>query len=66
MTINRRRVLGVGAAAAAATVLVNGTAFAQEADIDDDTSIPTTAEQARRKIARDYQRQVDRAGGTWS
>ena len=65
MTINRRRVLGVGAAAAAGTVLVNGgAAVAQEAD--DDTSIPTTADQARRRIARVYQRQVERAGGTWS
>ena len=67
MTMNRRHILGVGAAAAAGTVLVTGGgAFAQEADVDDDNSIATTAEQARRKIARAYQRQVDKAGGTWS
>jgi beta-lactamase class A len=67
MRLNRRHVLGVGAAAAAGTVLVTGTgAFAQEAAVDDDNSIPTTADQARRKIARAYQRQVERAGGTWS
>jgi beta-lactamase class A len=63
MTMNRRRVLGVSAAAAAGTVLANGMATAET---EDDNTIPTTADQARRKIARVYQREVERAGGTWS
>jgi beta-lactamase class A len=68
MTVTRRRVFGVGAAVAAAgTVVVTGggRALAQGVDVDDD-SIPTTSEQARRKIARVYQREVERAGGIWS
>ncbi|HEV2783989.1 MAG TPA: serine hydrolase [Actinophytocola sp.] len=61
--MNRRQVFGVGAAAAG-TVLVSGegSAAAQE----DDTAVPATPEQARRRIARVYRREVERAGGTWS
>jgi beta-lactamase class A len=63
MTMNRRRILGVGAAAAAGTVLAPGQAAAGP---EEDTATPITVDQACRKIARVYQRQVDRAGGTWS
>jgi beta-lactamase class A len=63
MELNRRRVLGVSAAAAAGAVLVPGVAAAQE---ETETSTPTTPGQAARKIARVYQREVARAGGTWS
>jgi beta-lactamase class A len=59
--MNRRHVLGVGAAAAS-TMLVAPAATAQE----DDTAVPITVEQARRKIARRYGREVAEAGGTWS
>jgi beta-lactamase class A len=66
MSMNRRRVLGVGAATAAAAgaaVLPGRFAGAKE---EEDAAVPTTVDQACRKIARVYQRQVARAGGTWS
>ncbi|QFZ22227.1 serine hydrolase [Saccharothrix syringae] len=67
MDINRRFALGLGSVAAASAVVgTAGTAQAQETDAEWDALIPTTADLARRKIARKYQRQVAWAGGTWS
>ncbi|WP_433262872.1 serine hydrolase [Actinosynnema sp. CS-041913] len=67
MDINRRVALGLGSAAAAGAVLgTPGTAQAQETDAEWDALIPTTADLARRKIARKYRRETGWAGGTWS
>ncbi|MEJ2855870.1 MULTISPECIES: serine hydrolase [unclassified Saccharothrix] len=67
MNINRRFALGLGSVAAAGAVLgTTGTAAAQETDAEWDALIPTTADLARRKIARKYQRETYFAGGTWS
>ncbi|NUT99361.1 MAG: serine hydrolase, partial [Saccharothrix sp.] len=67
MNINRRFALGLGSVAAAGAVLgTAGTASAQESDAEWDALIPTTADLARRKIARKYQRETYLAGGTWS
>lgn len=67
MNINRRFALGLGSVAAASAVIgTTGTAQAQETDAEWDALIPTTADLARRKIARKYQQQVWWAGGTWS
>ncbi|MFI9814717.1 serine hydrolase [Saccharothrix variisporea] len=67
MNINRRFALGLGSVAAAGAVLgTAGTASAQETDAEWDALIPTTADLARRKIARKYQRETYFAGGTWS
>jgi beta-lactamase class A len=63
MGLNRRQMFGVGAATAGAMLVAPVAASAQE---DDDSTVPTTADQARRRIARVYQREVARAGGTWS
>jgi beta-lactamase class A len=62
MKMNRRQMIGVGAAVAGGALAVPGVAAAEE----DDTTVATTPEQARRKIARVYARQVEWAGGTWS
>lgn len=59
--MNRRRVIGVGAATAAGAVLVPGPNATAEQD-----TVVTTPVQARRRIARVYGREVGRAGGTWS
>ncbi|MEU6152699.1 metallo-hydrolase family protein [Actinosynnema sp. NPDC047251] len=67
MDINRRSALGLGSAAAAGAVLgTAGTAQAQESDAEWEALIPTTADSARRKVARKYQRETRRAGGTWA
>ncbi|MEV0679641.1 serine hydrolase [Actinosynnema sp. NPDC050436] len=67
MNVNRRFALGLGSAAAAGAVLGgSGTAQAQEGDAEWEALIPTTADLARRKVARKYQRETRRAGGTWS
>lgn len=66
MRLNRRHVIGVGAAAAAAAA---GVGLVQSPDAtakQDDIEVPTTPEAAARKIARVYQREVARAGGTWA
>lgn len=63
MRMNRRQILGVGAVAAAGTVLAPTQVLAAQ---QEDTAIATTAEQACSKIARVYRREVARAGGTWS
>ncbi|MEU4805994.1 serine hydrolase [Actinosynnema sp. NPDC023587] len=43
-----------------------GTGQAQESDVEWGALIPTTADRARRRIAREYRRETRRAGGTWS
>ncbi|GAB3008779.1 serine hydrolase [Saccharothrix stipae] len=68
MNINRRFALGLGSVAAASAVLGStaGTAQAQTTEAEWDALIPTTADQARRKIAWKYSALTSRAGGTWS
>ncbi|MFI9010710.1 serine hydrolase [Actinosynnema sp. NPDC053489] len=68
MNINRRSALGLGSVAAASAVVGStaGTARAQSTEAEWDAVIPTTAEQARRKIALKYGWETARAGGTWS
>jgi len=69
MNINRRFALGLGSVVAASAVLGTGTASAQEdADTEPELEglIPTTAEVARRKIARKYKQETKKAKGTWS
>ncbi|QQQ74630.1 serine hydrolase [Saccharothrix sp. 6-C] len=68
MNINRRFALGLGSAAAASAVLGStaGTAQAQTTEAEWDAVIPTTAEQARRKISLKYAWETARARGTWS
>jgi beta-lactamase class A len=66
MEMNRRRIIGAGAAAAASTVLVHGPAATPAAAQENDEERPTTPEAARRRVARVYQREAGRAGGTWS
>ncbi|MEV1121000.1 serine hydrolase [Actinosynnema sp. NPDC049800] len=68
MNINRRFALGLGSVAAAGAVLgtTAGAAQAQTTEAEWDALIPTTADQARRKIAWKYSALVSRARGTWS
>jgi beta-lactamase class A len=72
MNINRRFALGLGSVVAASAVLgtTAATASAAPDEVDREPEleslIPTTADVARRKIARKYRLETRAAKGTWS
>jgi beta-lactamase class A len=62
-TVNRRTALGVGTAVTAGLVFGTGTSASAEADPIGPMS--TVAMPSGQQVARSYQRETSRAGGTW-